>query len=359
MNNEENEYILSSKILAHFGYVSYCFYLFHYVIIYIFVEYLENYKKILICFIFTYITSFAFTKLYENPIRKNITQINYQIIFSSVLHISFLIILLYFFRINRKEILVQKNKKLLYNYNDIKKAWQDIRSNVLNCPSKNAIIFEFKEVLFALLIVDSHVQQWFKIIIPYLISNNYVPLQIYSREFNVIVKDLSAINKIIILFKHIEIVIIGYYLESDISHIRIRYFKNYINLLLKHTDLLYIVQDTPHFSTNPNECLNTKRNFYQCYGILGVNASVFKLPYVNDNRIKYIDMNRYICNSLKYCYFVIDNYPVYRDNHHLTIQFATKLKKEFLNQFIVNKIRNTINIHSELYKCYLDKMKFI
>lgn len=102
---------------------------------------------------------------------------------------------------------------------------------------------------------------------------------------------------------------------------------------------------------NPNECLNSKKYYYECFGVVGLNSDIIKFPFINDKRIKYIDMNKYICRNNNHCNFVINNCPVYKDDNHLTIQFATKLKKEFLQQFHIDRIENNIKYKKEWYRC--------
>lgn len=209
LNNDDNRFILSSKLLQHFGNISYCYYLFHYPIIYICTEYLLKLNNIVLCFILTYIMSLLITYYFEKPIRKNIIEINYQVVVIVLLHFSLITCIIYFIRMNKKQISKMKTNKLLYSYNDINVGWKRIWSNASHCPSRDTIISQFKEKIFALLIVDSHVEQWSKIIMPYLISNNYIPLQIYAREYHVIIKDLNVIERVINTFKHINLIIIG------------------------------------------------------------------------------------------------------------------------------------------------------
>lgn len=124
------------------------------------------------------------------------------------------------------------------------------------------------------------------------------------------------------------------------------------------TNLLYIIQDTPHFTKNPYECINSKKQYYECYGIIGINATINKLPIIKDDRIKYIDMNKYLCKILKYSNFVIDNCPVYKDDNHLAIQYANKLSKQFLKQFTIKPAEVSGNKNSKWYRCYLRDLTF-
>lgn len=356
LNNEDNGYILSSKILQHFGNISYCFYLFHYIIIYIFNEYNIKYNNIFICFIFTYIISFIFTKYYEIPIRNKITQLLHQTLLIVLFHSTLIMIIFYLYKVNKKQISSLKNSKLLYSYNDVIIAWYGIWKKHGKCPMDKEVMSNIKGGNIALFLVDSHGEQWFNVTMPYIRKNNYIPVQVYLREYNVMVNDFSNIKKILNVFNNnVPLIVVAHLIKNEITEPKVSYFKNYINLLLNCTNLIYIIQDTPHFLKHPFECLNSKKKYYECFSVIDNNNTAFyRLPIINDNRIHYIDMNKYICENLKTCYYVIDNYPVWKDRDHLSIQFATRLSKEFLEQFKVpmaEKKNVEKNSSDVWYKC--------
>lgn len=105
--------------------------------------------------------------------------------------------------------------------------------------------------------------------------------------------------------------------------------------------LIYIIQDTPHFSEDSNNCLIRNKNKLLCYGILNINASLIKYPIINDIRLFYIDFSNYICDSRK-CQFIHKGYPVYKDNNHLNMNYTYFLKDILFDKgFKLEKINNS------------------
>lgn len=136
-----------------------------------------------------------------------------------------------------------------------------------------------------------------------------------------------------------------YAVISNLLHYNIsKLFTNYTNELLKHFKLIYILQDTPHFNYNPNNCLIQRIDKSLCYGILHSNASLVKYPIIYDKRLFYIDLNDYICNNGK-CPFIYRGYPVYTDNNHLNLNFTYFLKDILFEKgFILEKVNHTTNV---------------
>lgn len=345
LNNSDNGYILSSKILHHLGNISYCFYLFHYIIVYIFKEYSIKYNNIFVCFILTYILSYIFTTFYEIPIRNRVTKTIHQLTLFFAVHLSILGITGCLITINKNKLKNTKNKKLKFGFWVGIKDWSNLWDSHGKCPMENEVMAEIRGGNIALFLGDSHAEQWFNVTMPYLRKQNYIPVQVYLRDFNVLVEDFSNIKKVMKIFNNVSFIVIGHRIEQKIEEPRITYFKNYINLLFNYTNLIYIIQDTPRFLRHPFECINSKKNYDECYSIVDNNATeVYKFPYIKDKRIKYIDMVKYICKNERICPYVIDTYPVYKDRDHLSIQFATKLSKEFLEQFKVPKVEKNMNV---------------
>lgn len=59
------------------------------------------------------------------------------------------------------------------------------------CIYKNNKIYDLKQKNVVLLIADSHVEQWYGVILPFLFENKYFPIQLYENDIRVFVKDLS------------------------------------------------------------------------------------------------------------------------------------------------------------------------
>lgn len=189
INNENEVYSLLSIVLEHLRNISYCFYLFHYVIIYICDNFLFK-KNVLLCFTFTYLLFVFFYYFYEKPIRTKVSVIFFQVPLLIAFHTSLLLLVLYLLKQSTQKINVLKEKRIEYSYKDILNKWRYYESYTL-CPFNNFIsnkknLSAMKNV--ALFIVDSHVEQWFDILIPYFLKNNYILVEVYCRLYDAIIK---------------------------------------------------------------------------------------------------------------------------------------------------------------------------
>lgn len=351
INKENHEYFFSIRLFHHLGNISYCFYLFHYILINALFISKNEYINISICFTFTYLISYFFTFYYEIPLRNKITNIYFQTSVIIFFHSLLLLFTINMLSNDSKKLKKVNNEIIAMTYGDVLKEWLNLMNRRDKCPfpkrSKQHV--NIKNV--ALFITDSHVEQWFNIIMPYIYSNNYIPIHIYAREFNVIKNQQIIIKKLLDRLLNIKVIIIGYFINSTIVGLKKLNFEKYVRLLLNYTKLIYIFQDTPHFLKNPNECLTIAKDYNYCFAILDINATINLIPIIKDKRIKYINMNDYICNKNKYCYFIINKIIVYKDNHHLSIQFANSLSKYLLKQFSLIKLNSTNCKNNKWYTC--------
>lgn len=196
-----------------------------------------------------------------------------------------------------------------------------------------------KKVLF--LIGDSHLEQWSFLIYPYSHTQGYTLLNLYCNLNYIEYGKYDWLFGILNQFRNKYYAIISNYLYTNLSSIS---FNKYIYELLNSFKLIYIIQDTPHYKHNPNNCLIQNVNKLICFGILNKNVSIIKYPSINDKRLFYIDLNNYICDNGK-CPFIYKGYPVYKDNNHLNLNFTYFLKDHFFQKgFKLNKVNDSSNV---------------
>lgn len=105
--------------------------------------------------------------------------------------------------------------------------------------------------------------------------------------------------------------------------------KNYIDYLYllynyNFTKDIFIIQNTGYNKVSVKNYL-TEMN-YNYYGYIGINFTRYLIPTIHN--IKIIDLNSHLCKNNK-CPFIIDDYIVYIDKHHLNPSFVEKLYPYF------------------------------
>lgn len=236
----------------------------------------------------------------------------------------------------------------------VKGKWREFYSLQCFCPLRiKSTITYIKTLPIVLLLTDSHGEQWFNIIIPYAKSNNYVIVHIWFWEDTIINENYVNLFKLFKILTKVNYIVSAHYLQDKYNHtlFSIKYIL-YLNILLKYCDEIYVIQDTPHFKTNPNLCLVSASDYDNCYNIIGINATVRQFPIHPNRKVHYINMIKYIClNSFK-CYSLWNSIPIYMDDNHLTLQFSQTLKQKFLKYIHFNEQINDMKINcNSSYKC--------
>lgn len=346
--------VLGSSVLNYLGQVSYSFYLFHIPII--------HYTSIIyVTFSFCLIISAFTTYFIETPLRfskqnKLILSFIIIIIISLIYKlknskIKFKKYISAFLKNNNgnKSTLIQSPENVNYNW------YCNLYLKMCFCPffknnNKNDESDVMKHIFSAniiFLIGDSHLEQWLFLIYPYAQKMGYTILSLYCHGNNIGSNDCNWIFDVLSKFNNKEYVFISNYLLKNRTYI----LKKYITKLLTLFKLIYIIQDTPHFSINPNDCLIKRHDKTLCFAVLNKNASIISFPILHDKRIVYIDINDYLCKNRK-CYFFYNGYPVYKDTNHLNLNFTLLLKDLFFGKGItLRKINNSRSLCATAIWC--------
>lgn len=357
INKKDNNNLLNSKILNKLGKISYSFYLFHYPIINSISK--RNLKYFVYIFLVILLISIFTTNFIEKPLR--ISKHIYILSIILMIVITFFLIVLKESKLkyrnyisiiihnskNNKEndnsYLIQTPSNVNYNWNCNyyhKLCWCPFLKNDNKHNEKYIFANIFKKnVLF--LIGDSHLEQWSFLIYPYARMQGYTLLELYCNMKYIESENYDWLFGILNQFKNKHYAVISNLLYQNLSSIS---FQKYINNLLNSFKFIYIIQDTPHFDNNPNNCLIQNVNKFLCFGIINNNASIVKYPIINNKRLFYIDLNDYICNKGK-CPFIYNGYPVYKDSNHLNLNFTYFLKNVFfIKGFELDKVNDSSSL---------------
>jgi peptidoglycan/LPS O-acetylase OafA/YrhL len=95
---------------------------------------------------------------------------------------------------------------------------------------------------------------------------------------------------------------------------------------------VYVLADTPDIGSTPALCLSVNLDSAdRCSGdrdaVLSSDIKSVELAATKSNGGTYVDTSDFICNNVT-CPVVIDNLLVYRDAHHLTVEFSKALAPE-------------------------------
>lgn len=351
---DSNSSILSSNILTELGNISYPFYIFHYIILFKYIN--EMNGNVFIILVTTIVLSIVLNRIIKvNYMDKVIYIINIITIYISSVILIYIITNI----MVRRNIEIQnKNAKIKYSYIQIMNEWNKFFRNVCKCQYFFSLKYEYIRESVVLFLMDSHGEQWSSIFIPFLRKLNYILIQIYYIDKQICNRKYRNLDRFFSKYNYFSYIIISHFVKCIINNSYV--FTEYLTHLLNYTSKIIIIQDTPRFNLNPVDCIYSNTNKTYCYGIIGTNTSIYSFPVVLNNRIKYIDMNKYICEKNNKCNFIINGIPVYKDNTHLTLQFAKSLENEFLKYFRLKKNKRLINTTCKHeYRCYLDSVPSI
>lgn len=374
LTKRSKSYVLNSKMLLELGNISFCFYLFHYLIIYI-----NNGKKsfyiLSLTFTLTLLLSFIINKYYENPIRR--IKNNRTICFFFILSLCIIIyVCMKLIRRNKysysnftatkiphkyngdKYIHIKSNK-ISYSPDELKKTYRQFYNSQCFCILKykkyDSIINRYPIVL---LLTDSHGEQWFNTIIPYAKKMNYVAIHVWFWEDTILNRNFKNIYKIFLTIPKIKYIVSAHFLHDQSN--RTLFNQNYLfylNALLQHSEKIYVIHDTPHFKENPNICLLSSLKIDNCFSLIGINASHYFFPIYYSKRIRYINMIPFICQNSYKCYHAWNSIPIYLDNNHLSLQFTYILSQKLLKFIHFDKQYKNFSLKcDQSFKCRLSSI---
>lgn len=342
---DNNTKVLSNNILVVLGNLSYPFYIFHYIILF---RYVNNTRNIIILFIATILISYLLNEIIK-LIMKNREICKVVIItiyISSIIVIYFIINIM----IRRNNEILHKNFKIKYTYIQVMNEWNKFFRNVCKCQYFSSLKINNIQENVVLLLMDSHGEQWSSIFIPYIRKLNYILLEIYYLDRKICNRKYRYLDKLFSKYHFFPYIIISQFVRCTANNSYI--FTEYLSYLQNYTNEIFIIQDTPHFIFNPLDCIYSNNDKTYCYGIIGINSTINKFPLILHNKIKYIDMNKYICENNNKCNFIINNIPVYKDHNHLTLQFSKSLEKYFLEYLKLKRNSRIINVRCNYeYRC--------
>lgn len=312
-------------VLSFFSKISYSLYLVHYPIITIIKS--NNAIKILLIIV----SSILLYKICEEYGYNAISRINnFYIIIAYILLIIYIAV---------SAVIKESyyHRRIVYSPN---KLWADFCVNKLQCK----ISFQ-NNCNKALLIGDSHIEQWMTVIYNYFIQYDLIIyfIKITGHEDISSFKIRHIINKVKKI-TNLELILMcnfrfGIEFKNYIHFIN--NFNKYYTILqqqiLNYTSRIIIINDNPHLLTEAYKCLN-KEKANNCYCILGTNCTISDLPVLQNPKITMCNMNKYLCKNNR-CYYLIKGKIVYVDKHHLT-PYITKYLSSHLIKCIDYKVNN-------------------
>lgn len=361
-NDSDSGVLLGSEFLKNLGTISYSFYLFHFPVI------LYNDKRCLKVFVLKFLITLFLSILSTNLIENYIRSILHKRLISALL---FLIIVFFsLILIDSKKKYDMKLKSYInirsYNNSYMVQSPEDVDFNwscnlyykMCWCPFLNnrnqhneKYLYDNifgKNVLF--LMGDSHLEQWYYLISPYAIKMGYTLLQLYCYTRFIGTHNCDWIFTLLNKFNNKYYAIVSQFLQNNQDKVLTMYIKRLMNIF----KFVYVIQDTPHFPYNPNDCLIKQTNKLKCFSILNINSSLIKFPLIKNDRIKYLDFSDFICED-RVCPFIYKGYPVYKDTNHLNLNFTYLLKDIFFRRgFKLNKVNNSGSICNSVIWCRED-----
>lgn len=276
--------LFNSKILMFIGDISYSLYLVHYPVIQIFL------KNTLIPII---ILSLSLHYIIENVNLHNLS--NYKIIILYFISTILLLYLCYRNEIKYRNIYNYNAKLRNFGYED----WAALDKMYI----RKKCLFDINHIVKSdiLLLGDSHLLAWFKLISQLNLSKHSL-IMVYIFIHSICSKRINFIKSILI--KKYNIIFISHYLKKEVC---VREFTEYIYYISNYTNKVCIIQDTPHFITNPWNDISSK--IYNKYEILGKTMKLFKFPIINLSNVKYFDASQYMCKRNK-CISFLNGFPI-------------------------------------------------
>lgn len=318
INKNYNNILLINYLFIFNGTISYSLYIIHFPFLQFF-SYLKLGKSLLLIYS---ISTISYTKIE----RK------YQSIHISSIYIIVISIFLNFLLMNIFYLIITKFKRKsnflfdeISGYND----FMYMQKTFLICPLKETTPIFLNSYKFVLL-GDCHIQQWIPAIKKIAFSYGYIVFHIYYWSYYIekgnykevfeILKSIGTIN-IILLSQHLS------YLPFMVNYTSFKInFIDYLNLLysFNFTKDIYIIQNTGHNDKHLKNILKSMND--KSFGYIGINFTRYLIPTIAS--IKIIDLNKYLCKN-NICPFIIDEYIVYIDRHHLNPSFVEHLYPYF------------------------------
>lgn len=341
ISRESNNKVLSNYFLIFNGNISYSLYIIHYP----FLQFFPNIKLIEAVLLIYSISIISFNNI----------ETKYQSIRFSPFYIIIVSLFLNLLIINISILLVTKYKRKskfifeeISGYNDFMK----MQKSFLNCPLNN-ITPDFSNSHKFVLLGDCHIQQWLPVINKMAFSYGYIVFHIYYWAYYIEKGNFKEIFELLNSIGLIDLIFLSQYLSYKPYMLNYTIFtKHFINYLhelnnFNFTKDVYIIQNTGFNKRPVQNYLKAMNNPF--YGYLGINFTRYLLPTISS--IKIIDMNSYICQNNK-CPFIIDDYIVYIDRHHLNPSFVEHLYPFFYKKISIKYIKRSKSIALKKKKYY-------
>ena len=356
-------FLLDNKIIKFFSNISYSLFLFHYPLIIFYNYYIDRnlnvYEKAII-----FITSVVLSYFTYCKIEKKFNIISINKFYQNYLYKIFLPISLFIISIS-----------LLNHYTDLTKNLQNqknikfLESLEKITPNRNLLGESFvqdskKEKKYTIIFGDSHAQDVYFSFIFNDKKNNYIYIpsnlecaEIINRDKNFIKEKIYELIGILnwneklkkdcnVSFKSLNTLsnrgeIENFYVAFKWNEEEIYYLDFILDKALNYSNQVSVFSrriSIPNISSavykvglnvnKLNEYFNRKKDLHE-----KMNFKLKKKITESYPRIKYIDINKFICPKLDSCEFFYKEYPMYLDRTHFSIyglQYIQNIKKNNL-----------------------------
>jgi peptidoglycan/LPS O-acetylase OafA/YrhL len=361
LNNKLISAIFVSKFLVNLGKISYSLYLFHYPSIvflnYYFLGSVNFLQKILCLFVSLLLATFSY-----HFVEKKVKKIKFKFFFSICLIFASIIITLFSIKIHTQNDFYQRylifnygNKLNIKDFNNFMtnfniNSYKSISDDNINCHKdqfdnkKCHINFNLQSKKI-LLIGDSYAGNFSSIFNHWIKKNNYFGQQYTVGGCNLISRDIKCLEFINFTYNLLEKekfdeVILSIKWNDDKNIIdKGRYLENtnkLINLLTKSADKISIMSPRLVINLSPQIYLLSPGFSKHLFEVdLNEHKKKYSIIYnylnsINDNKIKIIDTNNFLCEN-DICNIIKDQNIYYKDRYHYTFEGS---------KIIFNKIFN-------------------
>lgn len=318
-----NNFFLLNRLFLFSGTISYSFYIIHFP----FIQILNNLNILIMIIICCASSLLVYEKIEKNYSQKPYSSVKVLMLWlfiNGIIIFALVAILLY-----KKKYLkfIFDDKSGFTKFNIMQKTF--LHYNLDGMSESFLHIHKF------VLLGDCHIQQWIPILSKIAFQHGYIVFHIYYWSFYIEKGNYKEVFRILNSIGHIDGIFLSQFLGYK-PYMRnytqfVVNFKLYLNMLynFNYTKDIYVIQNTGY--NNYSVRLYIKNMNSKCYGYIGINFTRFLLPSIPF--VKVIDMNRFICKN-NVCPFIVDDYIVYTDRHHLNPYFVEYLYNKF------NKIMN-------------------
>lgn len=245
------------------------------------------------------------------------------------------------------------NKKLVKSFINFEKYNKNYANEcILNSNSINYILNKEYVILFG----DSRMEHLIPSLYPIFKEKNYILLSILFWTDSIKYKNyIEIINKFKKLNYTPTYIILSfrlYWHVSDIRHVNntflIEDFYLFTKYLKEFNSPIYLFGDTLLKAYSNLDCYFNRNRKCTCK----INENCFFISYPNFilSGIKYIDLNKYICNyTSSECNEYYKQIPVYIDNSHFNVIYTLSIRELLKKELNINISKN--NKHVKYFQC--------